>query len=187
VVDTLRSSADRVWADLSPTEQSRLVRHAVRRWEVLRHRMAPAPAAAISAMVSAGDLEIRAGRLASVDRAPGGFEAHYVNDRRPGALRVAAIVNCTGPGAGVGGSTDPFVDRLLAGGIARPSALGLGLDTEADGSLPGLTGRVAVVGPLRKGRLWETTAIPEIRAQAAALGASWWRAADLGRQPELVP
>jgi uncharacterized NAD(P)/FAD-binding protein YdhS len=33
-----------------------------------------------------------------------------------------------------------------------------------------------VVGPLRRGRRWETTAIPEIRMQAASLSRSLWRA-----------
>jgi uncharacterized NAD(P)/FAD-binding protein YdhS len=32
-----------------------------------------------------------------------------------------------------------------------------------------------VVGPLRRGRRWETTAIPEIRTQAADLSRFLWR------------
>ncbi len=54
-----------------------------------------------------------------------------------------------------------------------PDALGLGVVTDAHGALVGADGRVSDVlialGPLRQGALWESTAIPEIRAQAAAL------------------
>ena len=46
--------------------------------------------------------------------------------------------------------------------------------------MPGTNDTVWVVGPLRRGRRWETTAIPEIRAQAADLAFS------LGRSDALV-
>jgi uncharacterized NAD(P)/FAD-binding protein YdhS len=47
------------------------------------------------------------------------------------------------------------------------------LDVTADGSLIDCRGRVSssvsVVGPLRRGVEWETTAIPDIRRQVEAL------------------
>jgi len=42
------------------------------------------------------------------------------------------------------------------------------------GSIAGTDGQVWLVGPLRRGERWETTAIPEIRAQAAALPRQLW-------------
>ena len=59
----------------------------------------------------------------------------------------------------------------------RPDPLRLGLDVDLDGAALAADGRGAevggspihVIGPLRKGGLWETTAIPEIRRQAADL------------------
>jgi len=40
---------------------------------------------------------------------------------------------------------------------------------------------IRVLGPLRRGRLWETTAVPEIRAQADRLAA---HVAECGDRPE---
>jgi|SRR5580704_10158525 hypothetical protein len=63
--------------------------------------------------------------------------------------------------------------RRLDPGLARQDDLGLGLLTSEDGALIGRDGTVSRVfyslGPPRKGTLLETTAIPEIRVQAAAL------------------
>jgi uncharacterized NAD(P)/FAD-binding protein YdhS len=57
--------------------------------------------------------------------------------------------------------------------------MGLGLDTDAGGCLPDTDGRLWLVGPLCRGERWETTAIPEIRDQAASLPRSLWRVDEL--------
>ena len=63
--------------------------------------------------------------------------------------------------------------HLLDSGLARPDKLRLGLDTDARGALRNASGRpasdIVTLGPLLRGRWYETTAIPEIRDQAAAL------------------
>ena len=47
-------------------------------------------------------------------------------------------------------------------------------DVDVAGALIDVTGRAALnrwaLGPLRRGCLWETTAVPEIRGQAERLG-----------------
>ena len=58
-------------------------------------------------------------------------------------------------------------------GDACPGPLGLGLAVDGDGRLLDRAGEPSdalwAIGPLRRGALLETTAIPEIRQQAAAL------------------
>jgi uncharacterized NAD(P)/FAD-binding protein YdhS len=67
---------------------------------------------------------------------------------------------------------DPMIGSLIRGGIASTDELGLGIRTDADGHLVSADGtvdaRVVLVGALRRGELWETTAVPELRVQAAA-------------------
>jgi len=88
-------------------------------------------------------------------------------------LRVARVINCTGPETDVRKVEDAFVQRLVRDGLVRPDALGLGLDTDAHGSLVDRAGmvqdRLMLVGPLRKGQLWENTAVPELRGEALAM------------------
>jgi uncharacterized NAD(P)/FAD-binding protein YdhS len=59
---------------------------------------------------------------------------------------------------------------MLDAGQARVGPHGLGLDIDPTGRLIGADGRARgdrwLIGPLRRGVRWETTAMPEIRAQA---------------------
>jgi uncharacterized NAD(P)/FAD-binding protein YdhS len=93
--------------------------------------------------------------------------------KRDSKLRVARIINCTGPDQDAVHSSDPLIINLRKGGFIRPDPLGLGLDVSDDGAIINARGEVSktlyTIGPWLKGKLWETTAVPEIRAQAATL------------------
>ena len=72
-VDGLRPHTQTLWRSLPPEERSRLIRHALRYWEVHRHRMAPEVAARIGALQARGWLIVTPGRVATVrPRRPGG-------------------------------------------------------------------------------------------------------------------
>ncbi|MGZ6099269.1 MAG: FAD/NAD(P)-binding protein, partial [Myxococcaceae bacterium] len=88
----------------------------------------------------------------------------------------------TGPVMDVRALEDPLVRSLLASGQARPGPHGLGFATSEQGAVLGpLQDRLWTLGGLRRGDLWETTAIPEIRVQARALAGTI--AAALGTRP----
>jgi uncharacterized NAD(P)/FAD-binding protein YdhS len=171
VIDALRPHTDELWGAMDRSECLRLLRHLHRRWEVLRHRMAPAASRRIETMSISGQLTVVPSGVQAAHVTSGGITA-VVGDRR---TRFCAVVNCTGPGADVRRSNHPLVKRLLAGRIVRPGPFGLGLDTDAAGCLRSTDGVLWLVGPLRRGEQWETTAIPDIRVQAAALPRSLWR------------
>ena len=80
------------------------------------------------------------------------------------------MINCTGPDTDLARVRDPLVAALRRDGLIRPDELGLGLDSDEDGRLIAADGRassrLSLVGPLRKGRLWENTAVPELRVEA---------------------
>jgi uncharacterized NAD(P)/FAD-binding protein YdhS len=169
VVDGLRPSLDRLWVALTPDEQDAFLRHMARPWECHRHRMAPAVAARVAGLRAEGRLEVRAGGLRSLT-APraGGLLAELT----AGAQWFGAVVNCAGPGR-MPNAANPFVHSLLASGQARVGPHELGLDIDASGQLIGADGRPQpgrwLIGPLRRGARWETTAVPEIRTQARDL------------------
>jgi len=120
-------------------------------------------------------LRVVAGRIAGMSASKDQIEVRV--NRRGAAgteiIRAARVVNCTGPGTDLRRTKDPLVQDLLARRLARPGPLGLGFDTDRDGALVGADGRPSLslftLGPLLKGRDWETTAIPEIRMQTEAL------------------
>lgn len=169
VVDGLRPDLDRLWGALTPAERDAFLRHLARPWECHRHRMAPQVADRVAALRRDGRLRIRDGgiRSAAVGR-DGGLVVELVS----GELAVGGIVNCAGPGR-LPGAADPLTAGLLARGTVRVGPHGLGLDIDPTGRLIGADGRTHrglwVLGPLRRGARWETTAVPEIRDQARRL------------------
>ena len=68
---------------------------------------------------------------------------------------------------------EPLWSRMLERGIVQADPLGLGVVTSPEGALLDRHGRPSerlfLVGPLRKAQLWESTAVPELRVQAASL------------------
>jgi uncharacterized NAD(P)/FAD-binding protein YdhS len=82
-------------------------------------------------------------------------------------------VACTGPSTDIARTDDPLVRQLLDSGLARVGPHRLGLAVDGCGRAIDADGRVveglSVIGALRKGTVFETTAIPELREQAADL------------------
>jgi uncharacterized NAD(P)/FAD-binding protein YdhS len=91
----------------------------------------------------------------------------------PERLSVVHVINCTGPCRDIRQTSSPLLRSLLEDGRARPGPLALGLDADESGALIGVAGRIDdqlfAIGLLLKDLLWETTAIRELRVQAAEL------------------
>ena len=113
------------------------------------------------------------GRVIVATGQPGGVRVRIDRRGSPAELAVGWLINCTGPASDITTTSDPLLRHLLDAGLARPDPLRLGLDTDPRGALRGADGRAArdifALGPLLRGSRYETTAIPEIRDQAAAL------------------
>ncbi len=64
----------------------------------------------------------------------------------------------------------PLFQNLLRRGLIRPDELDMGIEIGADFAVIDRKGRPSeflfAIGPLMKGTLWETTAVPELRGQA---------------------
>jgi uncharacterized NAD(P)/FAD-binding protein YdhS len=174
VLDALRPSTAALWQRLPPAEQSRFLRHLRPYWEIHRHRAAPGIVAGVQALQESGRLQLLAGRLLVLEERDGAVDAS-LRLRRGGTLRlrVQRVVNCTGPESNYRRLNHPLVASLRERGLIQPDVLGLGLLCDAEGALLDQDGQASgwlhALGPLRKGQLWETTAVPEIRVQAQAL------------------
>ena len=172
VVTSIRADTPGLWQRLDADERRRFLRHARPYWETHRHRSSPEAAHAIEELVETGRLEVVAGSLEALAEADGVVLATF---RRRGygaseTLRVGKVINCTGPDTDLTRVRDPLVVSLRDAGLIRPDGLGLGLDTDREGRVVAADGlvdeRLTLVGPLRKGGLWEHTAVPELRVEA---------------------
>lgn len=168
-VDGLRFQLSELWARLSEKDRYEFLREDAGAWGILRHRMPPSSAAALELFRSDGSFEVSAASIREVEPLPRGGLRVTVSD---GTLHdVGWVVNCTGPQLDVSKLGNPLLDNLLVR-QAVPSTAGMGFQTDngrlidADGSA---TATIWTLGALRRGELWESTAVPEIRTQALAL------------------
>jgi uncharacterized NAD(P)/FAD-binding protein YdhS len=177
VVDALRPVTQQIWQSLPHDEQKRFLRHLRPYWEANRHRMASHIGEAISALFRDGKATLYAGRITQYrelsDCAEISFRERRTHTER--VLRVDRVINCAGPETDYRRMDAPLIKSVLAQRLARPDALFLGLDVDANGALIDSNGEPSpslyAIGPARKGLLWETTAVPELREQASQLAA----------------
>ena len=170
VLDGLRPHTQLFWQRLDTDERQKFLTDYARLWEVRRHRMAPAVYDRVNDYRKFGRLKVLAGGIEGAG-SHGGKAQLRINGED---LVVDAVVNCTGPLTDLTRTTDPLLRSLQARGLAAPDPLRLGVSATPDGQVKGADGDVVpglyAVGPPRKGILWESTAIPEIRTQAAQVG-----------------
>jgi uncharacterized NAD(P)/FAD-binding protein YdhS len=145
--------------------------------------MPPQTAAGLERLRRDGRLTVLAGDIRSV----AADDTALVVELRPrggtatSRLRVDHIVNCAGPRLQLIDDPPPLVRALLDAGLARLDPHRLGLDTDGDGALLDRAGassqRLFTIGALRRGTLLESTAVPELRAQARDVATLATRAA----------
>lgn len=162
-IDSLRPHTSSIWQSWSLQQRGSFLRHMRNLWDVHRHRHAPE---------ASTPLEVLRGRIVAMS--PGlivRWRPSGSDDVRE--LRVARAINCTGPACDYAQIDLPLVVQMRRAGWLVADALRLGVETDAHGRLLSASGApvpgLFTLGPLRRPALWESTAIPEIRAQAAEL------------------
>ena len=175
VLDALRDAIPVLWQSLPLKEKKSFLRHVRPYWEVHRHRMPAASAALLQELQAKGQLEIIAATVVDMHETENGARVTFRrrHHTETEAVAVNRVINCTGPQCNYNQVEAPLVKQLLADGFIQPDELRLGLITTADGRLTDAAGKpvsgLFTLGPPRKGMLYESTALREIRQQARAL------------------
>ena len=153
VIDGLRTHSRTLWLKASTADQQRFLRHVATYWSTHRHRMAPEIAARIQS-------EIAAGTLRSISRA-----------QLPDAMvQASRVFNCTGPQLNPQKSRYAVWKQLLAEGMVEPHATGVGIAADARYRAWGnIHPALYVMGTMMTGQWLESTAVPELREQAATI------------------
>ena len=171
----LRGIAPSLWRGWTVAERKRFLRHIRPFWDAHRHRVAPRVHAKITRAIARGQLKIVRGRIDGIEhqKLREGLRVTVRHGQQTRTLEVSRIVNCTGPEAHPGRSSNPLLQGLIGDGIARPDALGLGLAVDGESRVIAANGSahptLYALGSLTRGTRWEVTAIPEIREQAHAV------------------
>ena len=177
VVDSLRPVTQQIWQSFPLHEKRRFLRHARPYWDIHRHRLAPEISDIFSDMEAEGQIRFHTGRITyySEDHSLAQIVYRERGSTAEKKLHAHRVINCTGSETDCRRIDDSLITSLFVQGLARPDLLFLGLEVDEHGALIDYKGKPSLslftIGPTRKGQLWETTAVPEIRQQAEQLAA----------------
>lgn len=178
VVTSLRPITAELWGRLDLRERQRFLSRVRPFWDTHRHRAAPEVDEAIEALLHSGRMSVQAATLVSM-KDTGSEVVVIVRPRGVPAseeLRVERVINCTGPEMDCSRGGGRFMQDLLKKRLVQCDPLRMGLVSDTRGRAIGADGRASapiwMIGPLRRPELWESTAVPELREQAAALSRS---------------
>ncbi len=171
VVDKMRPHTQRIWGAFTDAERREFVANHTARWNVLRHRIAPSIHRQVADALASGRLKITRAAVTGVK--PLGAKVGVELRSRDGAVSVmeaALAINCTGPHTRFSATRSPLLQQLLRDGFAQPDSMDMGIRVEPDFTVVNRDGRrspfLYAIGPLLRGTLWESVAVPELRGQA---------------------
>lgn len=176
IIDAMRPFTNLIWQRWTIEQRKYFIRRIRPFWEIHRHRIPPYSMQIVREMISSHLLFTIAGSIKSITgNNEKGFLLTY-KEKKSGnlnALKADYLVNCTGPDSDFRKIDAPVIRDLITKGFIQPEELQLGLKTDAIGALIDTNDRkhdnLFTLGPTRKGQLWETVALNEIRIQARAL------------------
>ena len=177
LVDALRPYLQAFWRGLPDRQRSRFLRHVRAYWEVARHRLAPQAGEQLDGMLASGQLRVRAGRLVRASRGEDAVEAliRERGSRHVQRERYDVLIRATGLNTDVARTTHPLLSQLRESGLVSADRHALGLAVNDRFEVLDARGHAMrglyCLGPLLRGKLWEITAIPELRAAAQQLAA----------------
>jgi uncharacterized NAD(P)/FAD-binding protein YdhS len=173
-VDALRPVSNEIWQKVPLAGRSQFLRHLKPYWEAHRHRMAPQVRRQMRELEVQGKIESIAGRICASAVQRNAIEVTIAQRRGvQRSLEVDRAINCTGIHENYNKRPRRLIQSLVESGLASANDLGMGFRTDGAGALldgHGIPSSVLfTLGPPRRGELFETTAVPEIRCQAEAL------------------
>jgi uncharacterized NAD(P)/FAD-binding protein YdhS len=167
IVDKMRPHTQRVWKNFTHEERVEFARKHSARWNVLRHRIAPEIHAQVTTAQLTGQLHVHAAGIERVEAAEKQVRVHLSDGK---ALTGDLVINATGPATKFSATKSAVLQQLLRSGLITPDEMEMGVKVDADHTVIQRDGQrsphLLALGPLLRGTLWETIAVPELRGQA---------------------
>lgn len=174
VFDALRPHTPSIWQNFTVAQKTQFLRHLRPWWDSRRHRVAPEINNILKAGLREERYQVHAGRLLKAQTETKGFNLSFAKpDGTVLSLSPQRVINCTGPESQVINFKGSLWTCLLKEGLLRPDPTGMGvLSTSEFQAIPQVgyePSPLFVLGALRRGTQWESTAVPELRADAVRL------------------
>jgi uncharacterized NAD(P)/FAD-binding protein YdhS len=146
VFDLIRPKTQFFWKEMNPMLRTRFAKHLRPYWDVHRHRVAPDIDNIIQSMIKSGALQIKK------QRATRDFTSQF-----------DLQIDCAGFANDIRSALSPLVHSLIENDLVEIDRPAFSFHSHPKHP------RIYVAGPLLKGLLWESVAIPEIRVLAEQL------------------
>jgi uncharacterized NAD(P)/FAD-binding protein YdhS len=145
-------------------------------WGVARHRIPLNSYDKLQQLRINGKLHIISGGIRAIKEKEGLIEVEIINKRKKttDCISVSRVINCTGPESNIELLQNSFLTSCLRKGIITQDSLKLGINTSPEtfqiyNAESKLQERLFTLGSNLRGILWESTAVGELREQAALL------------------
>jgi uncharacterized NAD(P)/FAD-binding protein YdhS len=172
VVNSIRYQLQNIWFDFTMDDRRYFLKRVSSIWNAWRHRTPAGMYERISSLINSGKLAPITGRLISLAEKDGYVEA-CIKDKKANkeiSLDLERVINCTGSQIDVQ-LPGSLLNTLYTAGLIDADPLRISLNAEAETNRVidrsgNISPNVYTLGNNMKGILWETTGVPEIRAQA---------------------
>ncbi len=167
VINAVRTHIPAMWSRISIPDKQRFMRHLAPYWNIHRHRVTSKVADTLRTLMAQEQLTVLGGYILSVDSEEAVIRTRKKNDII--RLPVKWLINCMGPVSDMSTVRQPLLQALVERRLAVIDRLKLGFDMTAAGALKAPDGKASpqlyMLGPARRGVVWEAGAVPEIRKQ----------------------
>jgi len=172
LIDALRPNTQKIWQTLTVEEKRIFMSRLRHHWGVARHRIPFLSYDYIQKERIANRLEILAGKVLDLKLNENGVVAKIYDKKQKTELicQFTHVINCTGPETKIEKSGNELLLQLKQGDFIVQDDLQLGIEVNDSYQIINAQNQVDenmfAIGGLLKGKLWESTAINELRIQA---------------------
>ncbi|MEZ0225080.1 MAG: FAD/NAD(P)-binding protein [Alphaproteobacteria bacterium] len=195
VIDGVRPLVQEIWKGLSPKDRQRMSQRYFNLWNVHRHRCDANIRKQIDDAAATGAFAMLKAKCTGFTPVQGGVDVAMERDGKSLTERYDIVFKCFGINYAV--ANNPLLMTLLNKGLLKSADNPYGIAADANfRACYGPSGTIYALGTPLFGQLFETTAVPELRHQAAKIadeiisgrsGLSQSPAADGGESPGAPP
>jgi uncharacterized NAD(P)/FAD-binding protein YdhS len=171
LIDALRAPTSTIWSQWSIREKRFFSKNLRWAWDIHRHQVPASTMGLISKLQSQDRLELIKGRLLESAITEGGAKIKIKpkGSHVPLEVTVDRAFDGMGLGTNIAKSDNPLIQQMLSDGLIAVDDVGLGLRSSPEGRIVSREGSIIsnmfLMGSLRRGELWESTSVPELRVQ----------------------
>ena len=178
IIDSFRPHTQKVWQRFSDSEKSFFMRKLRHAWGVARHRIPLHIHDKLQKLQIELKLKMFSGQINqfNLTEANNAISVSFYNKKtkQEEQITVGRIINCTGPDSNLDHAAPHFLNDLKSKGVITQDFLKLGIEAspisfETMNQMGEMNSGLYVIGSHLKGKLWESTAVNELRTQTKQL------------------